>query len=55
MPTKGVGMGDDHQQKRKTEYLVKVHFDGFTSKWDESYGEQEWREKKLQPLFTKVP
>ena len=55
MPIKGVGVGDDHhQQKRKTEYLVKVHFDGFTSKWDESYGEQEWREKKLQPLYSKV-
>lgn len=50
-PTKG---DDQPQQKRKTEYLVKVHFDGFTSKWDESYGEQEWREKKLQPLYTKV-
>lgn len=44
--------GDD--QKRKTEYLVKVHFDGFTAKWDESYGEHEWREKKLLPLYTKV-
>lgn len=44
--------GED--QKRKTEYLVKVHFDAFTSRWDESYGEQEWKEKKLQPLFTKV-
>lgn len=42
------------EPKRKTEYLVRVHFDGFTAKWDESYGEQEWREKKLLPLFTKV-
>lgn len=33
---------------------MKIHFDGFTSKWDESYGEQEWREKKLAPLYTKV-
>ncbi|CAN0539105.1 unnamed protein product, partial [Scytosiphon promiscuus] len=40
-------------QKRKTEYLVKVHFDNFTSKWDESYGESEWRERKLVPLYTK--
>lgn len=33
---------------------MKVHFDGFIAKWDESYGEHEWREKKLQPLHTKV-
>lgn len=46
------GKADD--QKRKTEYLVKVHFDNFTSKWDESYGESEWRERKLVPLYTKV-
>lgn len=53
-PSKASLSSKGEDQKRKTEYLVKVHFDAFTSRWDESYGEQEWREKKLQPLFTKV-
>ncbi|CAM9950630.1 unnamed protein product [Ectocarpus sp. 12 AP-2014] len=53
-PSKASLSSKGEDQKRKTEYLVKVHFDAFTSRWDESYGEQEWREKKLQPLFTKT-
>ncbi|CAM9124714.1 unnamed protein product [Ectocarpus sp. 4 AP-2014] len=53
-PSKASFSSKGEDQKRKTEYLVKVHFDAFTSRWDESYGEQEWRDKKLQPLFTKA-
>lgn len=44
----------DLMNPRRLELLLKIHFDDFTSKWDEYYGEQEWRENKLARLYSKV-
>jgi len=33
---------------------VRVHFDRFSSKWDEWYSEQDWADGRLRPLHTKV-
>lgn len=38
----------------RTELQVRVHFDEYMSKWDEYYGEREWREGKLKPLYSEV-
>ena len=38
----------------KRERQIRVHFDNFMSKWDEFYGEHEWKEGKLAPLYSKV-
>lgn len=42
------------RSSRRTELLLTVHFDNYTSKMDEYYGEQEWRDNKLAPLYSQV-
>lgn len=42
------------RSSKRTELLLKVHFDDYTSRWDEQYGEPEWKEEKLAPLYSKA-
>lgn len=52
--SEGSGRSSKSSSTAKTGRQIKVHFDGFMSKWDEVYGEQDWKDGKLAILYSKV-